>query len=50
MSENLIKDVKGKKRMIFDNDRKLLLPQYHSILYRNPILIYNIGIANKVSC
>ena len=23
---------KGKKRMIFDNRRKLLIPQYHSIL------------------
>ena len=23
---------KGKRRVIFDNDRKLLIPQYHSIL------------------
>ena len=32
---------KGKRRVIFDNDRKLLIPQQHSC-YLNLILIYDI--------
>ena len=39
---------KEKRRVIFDNDRKFLMPQYHSILpYSNTHL--KLWIANKVS-